>query len=100
VYIVDKGKSADKPLLPKVAFNTLRTFMRMCETYLKEKKLHDTDAELFFLCLDDGSKSKQRAWLEALQHAIVYALYRVHTGLGETPHSSRSPKAGSDVHPS
>ena len=64
--------------------------MRMCETYLKEKKLHDKDAELFFLCLDDGSKSKQRVWLEALQHAIVYALYRVHTGLGETPPTSRS----------
>ena len=84
-YIVQVGKSKDHPLLPGVAFNTLRTFMRLCETYLKEKKEFSKDAELFFLCLDEHSKSKQRRWFEALQNTIIYSLCRVHMELGNSP---------------
>ena len=84
-YIVQVGKSKDHPLLPGVAFNTLRTFMRLCETYLKEKKEFSKDAELFFLCLDEHSKTKQRRWFEALQNTIIYSLCRVHMELGNSP---------------
>jgi hypothetical protein len=61
------------------------TFMRLCETYLKEKKEFSKDAELFFLCLDEHSKTKQRRWFEALQNTIIYSLCRVHMELGNSP---------------
>jgi len=82
VYTPTKGKSAGLPLLPGVAFNTLRTFMRMCETHMKEKKTMSQDAVIFFYCLDPGSKSEHRAWLESLQHKIMYTLYAQHVKLG------------------
>jgi hypothetical protein len=96
-YIVQSGKSEGRPLLPGVCFNTLRTFMRLCETFLKEKKLFSKDEELFFLCLDEGSKSKQRRWLEALQNSIMYSLCRVHMELGNLPHLSPTVVCASGV---
>ena len=57
--------------------------MRMCETHLKDTKRMSDEAVIFFYCLDPGSKSNQRAWLEGLQHKILYTLYAQHVKLGE-----------------
>ena len=79
---MQSGKSGGRPLLPGVCFNTLRTFMRMCENHLKETKQWSPDAEVFFHCLDHASKTKQRTWLEGLQNSIMYSLFRQHMALG------------------